>query len=132
MAPPKDKTYPLRNRKVARAWTVAMVDILASEGPSGERDMVIRVADLVPPGQAYRRAARAPLRPGSGRRVSEEHSIRIGQSAVVRSSIRIMVRTGSLKRQVIDGKLYIELTDLGRRRLVLPEGASDGREDEGS
>lgn len=103
-----------------RPWSVRMVDELALRGPIRLDELMAIGSGLVPPGRALRTWKRrvGKKNPPRTHRSSEDHGIVKGAEYIVGGSIKAMLKSKSLEKRLIDGIVYIELTDLGRIRLI--------------
>lgn len=104
------KTGQYRSR--LKPWSLAVIDALAKR-PMPIDELVAIGMSKVPPGRGFRRASRET------NRVSVEQSVESGQRQLVRDSIRSMTVGGSIRKYELDGKVYCEITDEGKRRLTV-------------
>ena len=95
-----------------KPWSVVVVDALNKQ-PLPLDDLVAMASPVVPPGRGYRRAR------VTTNKVPVERSTEAGCRQIVRDSIRVMRNSGSIGTYELDGRVYCELTELGKRRLIV-------------
>lgn len=79
---------------------------------------MLEAAEVIPPGRAIRTFNLHYKQTAVRGYASDEQRIRSGGYWIMSSNVAVMVRSGTLRGFEQDGVKYLELTDLGRKRMA--------------